>query len=160
MAEYTIQPSPSRVRSSISSAVPGYAQGLWTPSVSDTGTPATYVEQFGSYTIIGNLCFVSGSIQINTMNDGIRDTITGLPFPARTSNISFTRDLFHCWWNGTVDGVGAVRNLVYMVGQSQEETRNIILYSLQAADDVLTTWDVMGDGTAIQFSGTYQVDTD
>lgn len=56
-----------------------YEEGTWTPSVGGT---ATYTTQTGTYTKIGRLVFVRGTLIINSIGSGSTSTISGLPFSA------------------------------------------------------------------------------
>ena len=55
-----------------------YEEGTWTPSLGGT---ATYNNQTGTYTKIGNMVFIRGVMFVNVLGTGSTTTITGLPFP-------------------------------------------------------------------------------
>jgi len=54
-----------------------YEEGTWTPSVGGT---ATYTEQLGSYTKIGNFVKIRFHLHVNVLGTGSTTTITGIPF--------------------------------------------------------------------------------
>jgi len=56
-----------------------YEEGTWTPSV---GGNATYTNQDGKYTKIGNTVYIEGHLQIATLGTGSTTTMSGLPFAA------------------------------------------------------------------------------
>lgn len=55
------------------------SQGTWTPSV---GGSATYTAQTGTWTKIGRLLFVDGTIVINAIGTGSTTVVSGFPFAA------------------------------------------------------------------------------
>jgi hypothetical protein len=68
--------------SSNANTLDDYEEGIWTPSVGGT---ATYNNQAGHYTKIGNLVKLRFVIHINVLGTGSTTTITGAPFtPAST----------------------------------------------------------------------------
>ena len=65
MAEYTLQPSPIRTKSTgLYSLVPGYDEGEWTPVLkfggANTGMTHSVGTPYGNYTQIGDLFFLTG----------------------------------------------------------------------------------------------------
>ncbi len=58
---------------------PVYVEGTWTPSI---GGNATYTAQTGTYTKIGRLVFIQGSITVNAIGTGSTTSFSGLPFAA------------------------------------------------------------------------------
>lgn len=65
-----------------------YEEGMWTPGLEFGGGSGgiTYSTQGGSYTRIGNVCYVCHSLQLTNKgtSTGVA-TLTGLPFTADTS---------------------------------------------------------------------------
>lgn len=63
-----------------------YEEGIFTPVLSSSGTPptvASYLNQYGSYTKIGNRVFITVAIRANVTNAGTgHPVITGLPYAA------------------------------------------------------------------------------
>ena len=58
-------------------ALDDYEEGTWTPSVGGT---ATYTQQEGQYTKVGNLVFVRLLVEINSIGTGTQNNFSGLPF--------------------------------------------------------------------------------
>lgn len=58
------------------------SRGLWVPSL---GGSTTYTAQTGSWTKIGGLVYVAGTLNINTIGTGSTTTVSGLPFVVSTS---------------------------------------------------------------------------
>ena len=56
-----------------------YEEGTWTPTLGGT---ATYLAQTGSYTKVGRLVFVRGTLYINAIGTGTTNSLSGLPFTA------------------------------------------------------------------------------
>ena len=63
--------------SSDANTLDDYEEGTWTPSVGGT---ATYTQQVGEYTKIGNLVYLRATLQINVLGTGSTTNISGLPF--------------------------------------------------------------------------------
>jgi hypothetical protein len=63
-------------------ALDDYEEGTWTPSLGGT---ATYNEQIGTYTKIGNVVTVSGRIHVNIKGTGSGTIVSGLPFTSAAS---------------------------------------------------------------------------
>lgn len=63
-----------------------YEEGIFTPVLSSSGTPptvASYLNQYGSYTKIGNRVFITVAIRADVTNAGTgHPVITGLPYAA------------------------------------------------------------------------------
>jgi hypothetical protein len=67
-----------------------YAQGTWTPTMqgSVTGGTTTYTVQAGTYTRIGNRCFISGEVEWSAATGTGNTLIGGLPFTVNSSDLS------------------------------------------------------------------------
>jgi hypothetical protein len=63
--------------SSNANTLDDYEEGTWTPSLGGT---ATYIEQLGSYTKIGNFVKIRFHLHVNVLGTGSTTTITGIPF--------------------------------------------------------------------------------
>lgn len=61
-----------------------YEEGTWTPSV---GGSATYLNQIGGYTKIGNVVTLTFRIEINAIGTGSVTTVSGAPFTSNTQNL-------------------------------------------------------------------------
>ena len=72
-------------------ALSDYEEGSWTPSMSGMGT-ATFSQQFGSYTKIGDLVHASGKIAWTSANGSAQVSITGLPFTAADASDHLLRN--------------------------------------------------------------------
>jgi hypothetical protein len=69
-----------------------YEEGTWTP-IDSSGAGLTFTSTAGSYTKIGNLCYVSGALTFPSTADASSAIIGGLPFnpssePATAQNYS------------------------------------------------------------------------
>jgi hypothetical protein len=69
--------------SSDANTLDDYEEGTWTPSVGGT---ATYSSQTGTYTKIGRLVYIRGTIQISVIGTGSTQVISGIPFAAATNS--------------------------------------------------------------------------
>jgi hypothetical protein len=58
-----------------------YETGTWTPSVGGT---ATYTNQFGKYTKIGNIVYLQFEMTISSIGTGSVNIISGIPFTSAT----------------------------------------------------------------------------
>jgi hypothetical protein len=68
-----------------SNTLDDYEEGAWTPSMSGMGA-ATFSQQFGRYTKIGDLVHVTGKIEWTGANGTAQVNITGLPFTATNAS--------------------------------------------------------------------------
>jgi hypothetical protein len=121
-----------------------YETGTWTPS---SGGNATYYAQVGRYTRIGNIVRISGSLVINVLGTGSATSIFGLPFvgnpPGPTDFIGFT------------NFSGLALSVVYIAGAaggSQIDIRSLLVAGTSTALN-----NVLGNGTRVDFAGTYSV---
>lgn len=82
-----------------------YEEGSWTPAIqgSVSNPTLTYDVQFGRYTKIGNMVYVSGYIQTSARTGGSGDMrITGLPFAVTSANSQGGSILYYNINNGAV----------------------------------------------------------
>lgn len=124
-----------------------YERGTWTPSI---GGDATYLLQEGYYVKVGNLVFVQGKIQINTIGTGSTTDIQGLPF------VSFASILA----SGGTGGVAYFSNLLSSVTSITPliaaSSTSLYFGSLASAASTSTgVTPVFQDNTRIDFSLTY-----
>jgi len=121
-----------------------YETGTWTPSV---GGNATYYAQVGRYTRIGNIVRISGSLVINVLGTGSATSIFGLPFvgnpPGPTDFIGFT------------NFSGLALSVTYIAGSAGGS--QIDIRSLLTAGTGTSINNVLGNGTRVDFAGTYTI---
>lgn len=59
---------------------PEYEEGTWTPLITDGTNNATMTTQDGSYTRIGDICFVFANVVVNSPGSVATARLAGLPF--------------------------------------------------------------------------------
>ena len=148
--EYPLQPSPTRKASSQYSDVPGYAQGLWTPSL---GGNTTYVDRWGKFTIIGNLCFIRGHVGVNVLGTGNTNTLLGLPRPVLISDILSSSPPINISYLQS-----SALNVVHIVLNAVANTSTMVVFGLTAAGATFSILDVFGNSTIMDFAGFYEMD--
>jgi hypothetical protein len=118
-----------------------YEIGTWTPIVGGT---ATYLAQVGTYTKVGRLVFIRGTIFINAIGTGNTASLSGLPFTAVDSNpISVQVGQSAQVFSGIYG---------YVSGTSVSMTYNAAL-----ATSNQTVANIFGALTYVDFSGCYSV---
>lgn len=119
-----------------------YEEGTWTPGV---GGSATYTTQAGTYTKIGRLVHIRGTMTINAIGTGSTSTISGLPFTSiETSSIPV-----HAW-GGLAIAEG------FVVGATGTSTTTIVFTGADAGGTSLPgSAAIFTGGAAIAFSGCY-----
>lgn len=117
--DYDLQPSPIRTGHLVQSPVPGFAFGLWTPSIGGT---ATHTTQIGRYIKIGDVVFIEMHLVISIIGTGSTTVIQGLPFYA-AANI---RPI-------SVEVAVSVTNIVSVIGRIGIGRNDIELISRTAA---------------------------
>lgn len=127
-----------------SNTLTDYEEGTWTPSVGGT---ATYYAQVGKYTRIGNIVRVSGSLVINSLGTGSATTISGLPFASTGSPADFI---------GFSNFSSLALTVVYIAGSANASSQ-IDIRSLLIAGTGIASNNVLGNGTRVDFAGTYSV---
>jgi hypothetical protein len=120
-----------------------YEEGTWTPNVGGT---ATYSLQSGTYTKVGRLVHVTGSMVINAIGTGSATTISGLPFASIGSPADFV---------GFSNFSSAASSVVYLAG-SADGSSQILIRSLTAAATGVSTNNIFQNGTRVDFAGTYE----
>jgi hypothetical protein len=121
-----------------------YETGTWTPSV---GGSATYYAQVGKYTRIGNIVRISGTVVVNVLGTGSATTISGLPYASTGSPSDFI---------GFSSFSSLATNVVYIAGSANGSSQ-IDIRSMTAAGNGLSSNNVIGNGTRLDFAGTYSV---
>lgn len=122
-----------------------YEEGTWTPSVGGT---ATYSTQLGTYTKIGRMVSVTCRLTINVLGTGLTNAITGLPFTSLASPAMR-------WVGPVVWTTGAVAP-VYVVVRMQENSNQVSIQGITAANANLAALALLGNGTEIHFTLTYE----
>ncbi len=99
-----------------------YVTGTFTPTLIDTGSGTyTYTSQSGSYTKVGNIVFVSLTIEMAT-NSGNGDvSVSGLPFEV---------DGYHMAHSANYGRVSLDSNYSTMGGQFQDGTTTVKLFEV------------------------------
>ena len=118
-----------------------YEAGTWTPSVGGT---ATYSARSGTYTRIGRRVFVDLDISMLIIGTGSTSNIEGLPFWTAKEGIASTSYFGAC-------ATAIVCTMGMINGTS------IQLYSLTAAAGSATVVSVIGSGTRLVMSGSYDI---
>jgi hypothetical protein len=121
-----------------------YEEGVWTPNLLN-GTSITYTTTpTGNYTKIGNMVYVTASIDVSNSDtaDASALTIGGLPFNAINDTMTFTLGRYRSFL-APKDSVvlGAAANSSFI--QLFESNNNFILYS------------EIGSSGILYFSGSY-----
>jgi hypothetical protein len=124
---------------------PYYAQGNWTPSVGGT---ATYTNQTGRWVKNGRVCHFMGDMTITTIGTGSTSVISGLPYAcANVLDIPVTIGIF-----------GALTsNVVWIGGNVVLNTSTVQLRHLTAAGAAPVTTAILGNGSRICVSGSYNI---
>lgn len=133
----------TQVSSSDANTLDDYEEGTWTPSV---GGSATYTSQSGTYTKIGNMVYIQGLLQINSLGTGSSSTISGLPFSASGSEPSSTIHV-GIWTTTAV-------NYVYLALTTSGSTLAFQGASAATASTSATT--ALTNSTLVRFSGMYR----
>ncbi len=123
-----------------------YEEGTWTPSL---GGNTTYSYQSGSYTKIGNLVFVRGFINVNTLGTGSVYRISGLPFPSENVG-GYVATLGVSFYSNSATSVAFVT--VAVSGSNAD-----VHYNTGATTALTFNGTFFGNSTRIDFSGCYRV---
>lgn len=119
------------------------SQGTWVPSL---GGSATYTTQTGSWTKIGRLCFVAGTLIVNAIGTGSTTTVSGLPFsPAADCVI------------GVVSTSTLATAVVSIAGIAASGSSTIQFRSRVAANAADAANAIFQNGTVIAFSGCFSI---
>ena len=121
-----------------------YEEGTWTPNVRGD---ATFTNQIGRYTKVGNLVTVSGRMTILLINSGDAYLIAGLPFTVADNGVQ-SSIVLNAW--------SALQTTpVYAVGNALPNSNFILLNAITAGSLSLGLLSILGNGSDIYFSGTY-----
>ena len=120
-----------------------YEEGAWTPSVGGT---ATYFLQSGTYTKVGRLVHVTGSMVVNAIGTGSATTISGLPFASIGSPADFV---------GFSNFSSLALAVTYIAGSANGSSQ-IDIRSLLVAGAAVASNNVIGSSTRLDFAGTYE----
>jgi hypothetical protein len=85
--------------SSNANTLDDYEEGTWTPSLGGT---AVYDIRTGTYTKIGNVVTITGSIRPSFLGTGSVNTITGLPFSVAGGSFSYGGIAYGDGWGASV----------------------------------------------------------
>lgn len=136
--DFSATPQPAGMTSEL---LADYEEGTWTPTL--TGS-TTYLAQSGTYTKVGRLVFVRGTLYINAIGSGTTASLSGLPYTAVDSNPCSLQ------LGGSAQSFSGI--YAYITGTSFFITYNAALgTSNQTAANVFTAL------TYIDFSGCYSV---
>jgi hypothetical protein len=120
-----------------------YEEGTWTPSV---GGDATYFAQSGTYTKIGRLVHITGTMVVNVLGTGSATTISGLPF----ASIGSPADFVGFSTFSTLDS-----SVTYMAGSANASSQ-ILIRSLLAAATGISVNNIFKNSARVDFAGTYE----
>ena len=132
--------------SSDANTLDDYEEGTWTVSIGGT---ATYTNQLGRYTKIGNLVCIEAHLTILSIGSGLAGGMSGLPFVHANDTLLGT--VTFSYFGGLVAGA------TFLAGYISPNTINITLTSTNSA--VATTANPsnsMTTGTDLYFSATYR----
>jgi hypothetical protein len=121
-----------------------YEEGTWTPSV---GGDATYFAQSGTYTKVGRLVHITGTMVINSIGTGSATTISGLPFASIGSPADFV---------GFSNFGTLASSVTYMAGSADGSSQILIRSSLAAATGVSVN-NIFQNSARVDFAGTYEI---
>ena len=118
------------------------SSNVWTPTL---GGSATYSAVSGTYTKIGKLVYVRGSITVNAIGSGSTNVISGLPFVVVNS----------C--PGSVSSFSnSSTNVVSLTIEFGGGTSFAQLFSMTAAASGTSANAIFKNGTNVVFSGVYE----
>jgi hypothetical protein len=136
----------TQVASSDANTLDDYEEGTWTPSV---GGNATYSNQVGRYTKIGNLVYIQGQIEISSLGTGSNSTLFGLPFTAVSGATEGGCNITYF--------AGMAVNVIQPVIGINSGTTNCVIYARTTAGTSTASVNVFGNGARLFFYGHYQV---
>jgi hypothetical protein len=124
-----------------------YEEGTWTPNIAGD---ATYFQQFGFYTKVGNTVRVHFLLQVNVKGTGSAAVVYGLPF--NTANNTGRSAGSMAFYSSLAINVIAITPFV------TQNDASAILFSTSAAASTSNTdvAAIIGNGTYLMGSLTYQ----
>lgn len=134
--------------SSDANTLDDYEEGTWTPSV---GGNATYINQVGQYTKIGNFVKIKFHLEINTLGTGSTLAITGIPFTPTSSDPNIV--------GGVVTYIANLATSALAIGIYVQSTGYIYFMTRNSSATSATTQQpaVIGNGTNIYAEASYLV---
>lgn len=121
-----------------------YEEGTWTPSVGGT---ATYTTQTGSYTKIGRMVCIHGTLVINVIGTGSTATVSGLPFT--TSNTTFQPLVI-------AKTASLTSSIVSIAAVTSISATEFVLYTRTAASTSDAGNAILGNASGLSVGGCYQ----
>jgi hypothetical protein len=121
-----------------------YQEGTWTPNIGGT---ATYTNQEGHYTRIGNLVTISGRLKINVIGTGVGYLVYGLPFTSANNAMQSSISI-NSW-------LGLTTTPAYAVGSVAPNSTLFLLNAITAGSATLGLLTILTSGSEIYFSGSY-----
>jgi hypothetical protein len=125
-----------------------YEEGTWTPSV---GGNATYNNQLGHYTKIGNFVKLRFHLEINTLGTGSATTVTGIPFTPSSNGPVIV--------GGVVCYISNLASASLYIGVYCQSNNEIYFFSRNSSSTGATTQQpsVIGNGFNAYCELSYQV---
>lgn len=121
-----------------------YEEGSWTPSLGGT---ATYTTRSGSYTKIGRVVYLRGTLQVNAIGTGSSGTVSGLPCTANANDYGVSL--------GSYSGV--INNVTGLYGRVNASNATMTFFGAAAAAAANTGVSaIFGNSTAVTFTAWYE----
>jgi hypothetical protein len=138
----------TQVASADANTLDDYEEGTWTPSV---GGNATYINQLGHYTKIGNFVKLRFHLEINSLGTGSTVAITGIPFNPANNGPSIV--------GGNVCYAANLATAVLALGVYAQATGFIYFYTRNSSSTGATTQQpaIIGNGANLYCEVSYQV---
>lgn len=121
-----------------------YEEGTWTPSIGGT---ATYANQTGTYTKIGNRVYIEGRLSITLVGTGSTTVVSGLPFSVGSSESIGPVEVFS-------GGATAIVSSTLLFGTA---TTTFAIWSRTAAATGNAANAIFANSALVRFSGFYFV---
>lgn len=122
-----------------------YEEGMFTPSLGGT---ATYNARSGSYTKMGRLVTVRGSIWVLLIGTGSTTVISGFPFTSNSTAI----------YQGSCRFFSSATAVASCVASTNAGTAAAALNSTTGAVTSMTSPAIFANGTTVDFTITYETD--
>ncbi len=136
----------TQVASADANTLDDYEEGVWTPVLNAPGN-ATYTEQTGAYTKIGNVVNIWGTLTINAIGTASSSSLAGLPFTATANGGLFL----------TYSGSLAKSQYSYVTGQIVTGTTRIDMmeYDATTGTSAMSAAEISSGGD-LYFYGNYK----